>query len=268
MCRAERGGLHGMFVPAAGRHLQRDGLQLRHGDRVRQRDDAGRRGADVQFDAAMHGTVLDRQHAGNNLWRAGEHVHGVARGRMRAVGHADAEPAHLGEHQPVLRDLDGGRWVRGTGLCSAVAASRCTMFDGAHLCPPTRPLHTGTRAPATGGRAARARCGTATGASCSGLTLSVGSDYSCSMVTQTVGPGQRKCYRGRRREFARPGLQRRADHADVRGLIDGVRHDRADRHEDRLLPVLRRVGGTLAGFPARRLRCERLRPARRRSPRT
>ena len=161
-------------------------------------------------------------------------------------------PLNWTSTSPVLRDLDGRRWMRAAQVCAPpVARVRCAMFDGAHPCPPNTTASYWYTGASDGRTCSSCACGTPTGASCSGLALSVGSDYSCSTVTQTVGPGQRKCYRGRRREFARAGLQWRADHADVRGLVDGVRHDHADRHEDRLLPVLGRVGEPRRGFPAR-----------------
>jgi hypothetical protein len=78
-----------------------------------------------------------------------------------------------------------------------VTASRCTMFDSAHQCAVGAATSTTWYTGANDDRVCSScNCGAATGASCSGLTLNVGSDYSCSMVTQTLGPGQRRCYSG------------------------------------------------------------------------
>jgi hypothetical protein len=90
----------------------------------------------------------------------------------------------------------GGGCSGGQMCASTVAAPRCTMYDGAHACPPgtvTSYWYTGAN---DGRTCSSCRCDTASGASCSGVALSVGSDFSCATITQTLGPGQRKCYSG------------------------------------------------------------------------
>ncbi|HEY7375778.1 MAG TPA: hypothetical protein VIF57_26710, partial [Polyangia bacterium] len=100
----------------------------------------------------------------------------------------------------------GGGCQTGQVCVPVNTAVKCAIFDGAHSC------QAGTSADAwyTGSTDARTcgacACGGATGQSCAGMTLDVGTDYSCGTITAMLASGQRFCYPASGTGVYSPGL--------------------------------------------------------------
>ncbi len=79
----------------------------------------------------------------------------------------------------------------------AVTPSKCVMWEGVHTCQVGTTMtywNTGFTDTRTCGACT---CGAATGQSCAGMRIQVGTDYTCSpQVTATLSSGQRYCYSG------------------------------------------------------------------------
>ena len=91
--------------------------------------------------------------------------------------------------------IGGGCATTGQVCVPAVAGAKCTMFDGTHSCQAGTAAdswYTGSTDARTCGACA---CGGATGQSCSGMRITVGTDYTCGPpVTATLSSGTRFCY--------------------------------------------------------------------------
>jgi hypothetical protein len=91
----------------------------------------------------------------------------------------------------------GGGCAAGQACIPVTSAPKCAMFDGmAHTCQAGTSGATWYTGSTDARTCSACSCGSATGQSCSGMILDIGTDYSCGTITAMVSSGMRYCYTG------------------------------------------------------------------------